>query len=82
MLPRTHFTRRGRNFHPRKVFRQDLLPLRQFHSYRSDEENLGHDLVFLILLTKISPATREMPEWKPGLKENITENAIDICIFN
>ena len=35
----------------------------------------------LVFLTKISPAIREMPEWKPGLTENITENMIDIWLF-
>ena len=29
-------------------------------------------------MTKILPATSEMPEWKPGLRAKITENVTDI----
>ena len=33
-------------------------------------KNFGHDLFFWFLLTKVSPATSEMCEWKSGLRKN------------
>ena len=34
-------------------------------------KKFGARLIFLILNDKISPATREMPVWKPGLREKL-----------
>ena len=55
--------------------------LGQFHIYRSDEKIWGMIFFFQVSLTKtrakISPATGQMPEWKPGLSAKITENVID-----
>ena len=89
MFPCTHFARRCRNFRSRKVFRQDLLPLKK--------PLINTILVIKVIIScdsfiardpmknfgarfSISDFHGKKISWQqePGLRKKITENMINI----
>ena len=89
MFPCTHFARRWRNFRPRKVFRQDLLPPQKplIDTFSVIKVIISYDSFIAIDPMKTFRARFSFSDFhgqkfsrqqEPGLREKITDNMINI----